>query len=155
MMTSIQIKPLTEALRPLAAIADAYEADRLDDYRISRPVDVDQAELYAGRGGRELLTLAHAFAARAALASGDVRQMDAAAQPLVDIARAYDANELDDEARKFWGERLEHRNTIPTTEVELVHSRGGASLLTLEDAIEARAARAQSREDARRQVFAA
>lgn len=55
-------------LARLAAVADAYEQSNLDEHRPEwgkkAPEDV---ELLAGRGGRTLLTLADAFAAREAL----------------------------------------------------------------------------------------
>lgn len=55
--------------------------------------------------------------------------------PLVAIADAYDANDLDDEARKFWtwGE-----NTTPPEQIELYNGRGGKRLLTLADCLKAR-----------------
>lgn len=61
-----------------------------------------------------------------------------ALRPLVDIADAYDANELDDEARKRWGRSLEHENTRSPDEIELYQGRGGKRLLTLADAMRAR-----------------
>ena len=54
-----------------------------------------------------------------------------AVQPLVDIALAYHNNELDDEARKFWGMNDEHVNTTPPDQVELYSGRGGRQFLTL------------------------
>ena len=60
------------ALAPLAAIADAYDANGLDE---ARPDWVEagnetydpQTELYCGRGGKALLTLQHALTAREVL----------------------------------------------------------------------------------------
>ena len=69
-----------------------------------------------------------------------VAQLTAALAPLVAIADAFDANDLDDEARKFWGQAGEHENTTPPAEIELYAGRGGARLLTLADALAARAA---------------
>jgi hypothetical protein len=154
-LMTMQIMTLKAALRPLAAIADAYDADELDHARpswggVENPSSV---ELYSGRGGRQLLTLAHAFAARDALRSGE--GLDEAAEPLVCIARAYDENNLDDEARKFWGDHLQHRNTTPLDQINLVEGRGGRDLLSLGDADNARYARAQAREDARNAARAA
>lgn len=63
----------------------------------------------------------------------------AALRPLAAIADAYDANELDDEARKFWGRTLEHENTTPPEQIELYAGRGGRRLLTLAHALAARA----------------
>lgn len=146
----MKIKTLTEALRPLAAIADAYDADELDEARPSwGGTDTpEHVELYQGRGGRQLLTLAHAFAAREALRSG--QGLMEAIQPFVAISRAYDANELDDEARKFWGERLQNRNETPLDQIEIFSGRGGRRLLTLADACHGHTAYLQAAEDARR-----
>ncbi len=148
---------LAQALMPLAAIADAYLANELDDearrfwgknHEHENQTPHCDIELYAGRGGRELLTLADCFVAKEALSTGI--DLDGALEPLVKITRAFHANELDDEARKFRGEHLEHRNETPWKEIELVAGRGGYRLLTLEDAIAGSAARAQAREEARR-----
>jgi hypothetical protein len=65
--------------------------------------------------------------------------------PLVKIADAYDANNLDDEARKFWGRALENVNTTDPKEIVLVSSRGGATLLTLQDCFDARDALQRNR----------
>jgi len=66
---------LRDALEPLKRIADAYDDDGLDEERpdwirrgVSPPIEGRTVELFTGRGGRQLLTLQHAFAARAALA---------------------------------------------------------------------------------------
>lgn len=58
--------------------------------------------------------------------------------PLVAIADAYDANALDDEARKWWGRDNEHTNTTPPEQIELYAGRGGRQLLTLADCLRAR-----------------
>lgn len=39
---------------------------------------------------------------------GCIAELLEALAPLVEIADRYDNNELDDEARKFWGKNLEH-----------------------------------------------
>jgi len=68
---------LVAALEPLARIADAYDDNRLDDearktwgpngeFQNTRPPE--DIELYTGRGGKRLLTLADCFKARDALA---------------------------------------------------------------------------------------
>lgn len=60
------------ALEPLAAIADAYDKNGLDEARPewvsagNETFDPDK-ELYCGRGGAALLTLRHAFTAREVL----------------------------------------------------------------------------------------
>jgi hypothetical protein len=59
-------------------------------------------------------------------------------KPLVDIANAYDANNLDAEARKLWGMKLEKVNTTPPERIELYTGRGGNRLLTLADCLKAR-----------------
>lgn len=59
---------------------------------------------------------------------------------LARIADAYDANELDDEARKFWGRDLENENQRNPSEIELFCGRGGKTLLTLADCLKAREA---------------
>lgn len=63
-----RIALLEKALKPLADIADLYDADGLDECRPywNKPNDAD-VELYSGRGGKELLYLRDALAARNAL----------------------------------------------------------------------------------------
>lgn len=68
----------------------------------------------------------------------------AALRPLAAIADAYDANELDDEARKFWGVECQHENNTPPDRIELYAGRGGRRLLTLADCFAARAAIAKA-----------
>lgn len=60
--------PLREALKPFAAVADAYDANKLDDVRPEwgNQGDADYTILH-GRGGKELLTLRHFLNAREAL----------------------------------------------------------------------------------------
>lgn len=60
------------ALEPLAAIADAYDANGLDETRpdwvaAGNETYDPQKELYCGRGGKTLLTLQHALTAREVL----------------------------------------------------------------------------------------
>lgn len=136
-MTNI---PMTDALRPLAAIADAFEADRLEVQGL-RPAsgtstDFADESVFEGRGGRELLTLGQAVAARTALRSG--QGVTEALAPLVAIANAFDANGLDDGARKIWGRNDEHINQTDPAEIELVTTDSGALLLSLADALTAR-----------------
>ena len=57
---------------------------------------------------------------------------------LAKIADAFDANELDDGARKFWGANDENQNTTPPAEIEIYSGRGGRQLLTLQDCLDAR-----------------
>lgn len=64
--------------------------------------------------------------------------LEEALAPLVKIADAYDDNNLDDEARKFWGIDNEKFNTTPPEQVELYSGRGGGRLLTLADCLKAR-----------------
>lgn len=69
---AITIEMLKLALKPLAAIADEYDANGLDEARpdwVARGVtnlDLD-IELFSGRGGKTLLTLRHAIHAREVL----------------------------------------------------------------------------------------
>ncbi len=72
--------------------------------------------------------------------------------PLVAIADAYDANELDAEARKQWGPSLEHVNTTPPEQILIYTGRGGKTLLTLKHCLDARASLAERREGFRRMV---
>jgi hypothetical protein len=62
-----RVAELEKVALPLAAIADAFEADALDEARPSWGDKPDGVEIYSGRGGKRLLTLDDAFAARAAL----------------------------------------------------------------------------------------
>lgn len=71
---------------------------------------------------------------------GAIDRVVAALKPLVLIADRYDSNDLDDEARRFWGLRLEHENARDPREIELYTGRGGGRLLTLADCFEAREA---------------
>lgn len=66
----------------------------------------------------------------------------ASLQPLVNIANAFDANELDDTARRFWGDFSQIANTRDPTTIELYAGRGGRQLLTLQDCFNARDAQA-------------
>jgi hypothetical protein len=66
-----RVAELEKVARPLAAIADAFEADALDEARPSWGDKPDGVEIYSGRGGKRLLTLDDAFAARAALKGQD------------------------------------------------------------------------------------
>ena len=63
-----RIRQLQQAVAPLVAIADAYDASGLDEARpewgIANPGAV---ELYTGRGGKRLLTLADCLKAREAV----------------------------------------------------------------------------------------
>lgn len=68
-MVQFNVTAIREALMPLAMIATAYEASGLDEARPewNSHSDPSRVVIYAGRGGRTLLTLADAFAARDAL----------------------------------------------------------------------------------------
>lgn len=61
-----------------------------------------------------------------------------ALEPMQRIADAYDANNLDDEARKVWGPNDEFTNTRDPSTIDLYTGRGGRQLLTLADCLEAR-----------------
>lgn len=61
-----------------------------------------------------------------------------AIEPLVKIADAYDDNGLDDEARKRWGRNDEHENAREPEAIILYTGRGGGTLLTLADCLNAR-----------------
>lgn len=61
-----------------------------------------------------------------------------ALRPLLRIAEAYEANALDDEARRFWGKDDEHECQTPADDLELYSGRGGKRLLTLGDCFRAR-----------------
>ena len=149
----MHIPTLIAAMIPLNRIAHAYnhnlladEARKFHDNNNERPntTDPEDIELYSGRGGRRLLTLGDVLRAHALLCQpGEMHNpndFESALQPLVNIADAYDANELDDEARKIWGRNGEHVNTTDPKDIELYCSSGGACLLTLADALRAREA---------------
>lgn len=146
-MTSYNLTVAALTLRPLAAIADAFDKNELDDEarkfwgpdgEHENTTPHDQIEIYQGRGGRELLTLEDAMIAREALRSEE--GIPKALERLAAIADAYDANELDDEARKTWGARGEHTNMVLLADIEIYQGRGGRRLLTLQDAMDARSA---------------
>ena len=69
-----------------------------------------------------------------------VKMISDALRPLADIWEAYLANELDDEARRFWGANLEHENAVSPSEIELYSGRGGKELLRLSECRDAAAA---------------
>ena len=68
------MEELVDALRCLAVIADAFDENELDDEARkhwtygTNETPHDQIELYQGRGGKRLMTLAHCMTARAVLA---------------------------------------------------------------------------------------
>jgi hypothetical protein len=133
-----EIQILAEALKPLADIADAFDANELDDdarkhwgvdYEHENQKPHHSIELFWSRGGRCLLNLDDAMAVRRALET--MNGLEEAAKPMVNIARAYNANELDDDARKFWGKELQNRNETPTDQIEIYSGRGGKCLLTI------------------------
>lgn len=58
---------IAPAVAPLVAIADAYDASGLDEARpewATMFFDASNVELYSGRGGKRLLTLADCLKAR-------------------------------------------------------------------------------------------
>lgn len=80
---------------------------------------------------------------RTALDAANARAegMRMALAPLKQIADEYDANALDDEARRFWGpEDARQENSRSPEDIELYAGRGGKRLLTLADCFVARAA---------------
>jgi hypothetical protein len=134
-MTKKIILDILAALSPLEAIANAYDRDELaDEARKASPYAPEQIELYAGRGGSELLMLSHCLKARDAIRSAQtIDGLTECLAPLVKIADAYDANELDDDARKFYGAHNEHRNHKAHNEIEIVTKACGTPLLSLAD----------------------
>jgi hypothetical protein len=73
-----------------------------------------------------------------ALELPEVRTLVEALKPLAAIADAFDENELDDEARKYWG--TSGVCEVPHDQIELYQGRGGNQLLTLADCMKARSA---------------
>ena len=62
------IDRVVAALKPLVLIADRYDEARLDEHRPHWPQrDPADVELFTGRGGGRLLTLADCFEAREAV----------------------------------------------------------------------------------------
>ena len=107
-------------------------------------------ELEAKLGHRNLLWQAYDGDLFQAYVDANEARIDAEAKlakvvealtPLAAIADAFDANELDDEARKFWGQHSV--NTTPHEDIELYQGRGGKQLLTLADCTFARATLAE------------
>lgn len=70
----------------------------------------------------------------------DIESLKEALQPLVEIAVAWTRNELDDEARRWYGpdDSATYSNRDPRT-IELYTGRGGKRLLTLSHCLEAKA----------------
>lgn len=72
-------EPKPVILAKLAAVADAYEQNGLDEARPEEehtPREREKIVLLAGRGGKTLLTLADAFAAREALRAAPAPALD-------------------------------------------------------------------------------
>jgi len=67
-----------------------------------------------------------------------VSSLKKSVEPLVKIADAYDANALDNEARKHWGKNYENTNNEDPNDITLYSGRGGKELLTLSDCLKAR-----------------
>lgn len=61
-----------------------------------------------------------------------------ALSPLALIADRWESNDLDDDARRFWGREDEIQNTRRPEEILLFSGRGGSELLFLSDALLAR-----------------
>lgn len=146
---TVKFKSLADALRPLAAIADAYDANLLDFDGARRewgqPNDqprhpYDCVALYRGQDGEKLLTLKHAMDARRAIETSE--GLEEAAESLVNISRLYHSNALKGDARKFIGPNHRDPNPIEIDEVWLVRTAAiqGRPLLSLADAESAHAA---------------
>ena len=71
---------------------------------------------------------------------GRIAALEDALEPLGNIAKAWESNELDDEARRFWGTITQRENKAPPEQIELYQGRGGKRLLTLADCFKAREA---------------
>lgn len=148
------IKSPEDALKPLAAIAHAFESNLLDkdgarlfwgqpDNHRKRPTH-DRVSLCTGVGGRILLTLANAFEARSAI-TFELRLVEAL-KPLAEICRTYDENGLNGDARKIRGGAP---TNIAPADVVLVADCDGNALLTLQDAMDGRDTFELARENAR------
>lgn len=71
---------------------------------------------------------------QAPASAGSRVQLDTLMSKLAAIWQAYLDNELDDEARRFWGgDAIRHENTTPPDRIEIYAGRGGKKLLTLGD----------------------
>lgn len=66
------------------------------------------------------------------MTEGEKQAVTRALKPLADIYAAYLDNNLDDEARRFWGSEQEHENKVALDQIEMVQGRGGNRLLTLQ-----------------------
>lgn len=99
-----------------------------------------QAEVWAGP---TITTFMGMTADQLAAKFARAEALERAVAPLARIADAYDRNELDDEARKWWGAESgigREYNGTPSNEIELYSGRGGKRLLTLADCQNARLA---------------
>lgn len=154
-MTRAAKKPTREErarARDLAEHAGAIARNRKEAGRCIAAGRPDLARiLYETNAG---LARAAAFDAEVERADADLRALNdrehgpedlTAVEVLVAIADAYDANELDDEARKRWGKHDEHENAQDPERIVLYAGRGGRTLLTLADCFRARAALRGSR----------
>jgi len=105
-----RIERLENALRPFAKVADAYDADGLDECRPDwvkrgiKKLDLG-VELYSGRGGKELITLGNILEARAALLGTEMPYLPEVDPFIVEVMALYAASI----PNIGWGEMSEER----------------------------------------------
>lgn len=117
-----RISELLEAIRPLVAIADAYDAEELDEARPSwmatRVGHSETVKLYSGRGGRCLITLEDTFKARD-VATGKIHTRPGVSEEVAKAIVIYNAglpnmpwNEMPEERRQAILSNYKNRGII-------------------------------------------
>jgi hypothetical protein len=133
------------ALIPLENVFRAYKNSNLEGISIDNAAHPGDIEIYSGRGGARLLTLEHAQTAYdSALLKGDIKEGEIQAlAALANVWQRYMTNELDYEARRYWGKDCETKpenrnyNAASLEDVVLISTKGGSPLVTLADANQA------------------
>ncbi len=129
------------ALIPLENVFRAFKNSNLEDISPDSATRFGDIEIYSGRGGARLLTLEHAQTAYAsALLKGDLTDIEVQAlTALANVWQHYMTNELDYEARRYWGKDCETKpenrnyNAASLEDIVLISTKGGSPLVTLAD----------------------
>ena len=130
------------ALRPLESVFLAYKNDALNYVHFNPKIDMEKTTVYSGRGGATLLTLENAESAYGSPSNeGDVTEYELKAlRALASVWERYMTNDLDDEARRYWGKDCETNPENRTyseakpEDVVLISTRSGSEIVTLADA---------------------
>jgi hypothetical protein len=128
---------LMSALGPLHAIARAYDLNNLDSDGARKEwgqspdrhrTPLESVTIYDDQGGNRLLSLKDCMQARIAVRTE--MGLEEALKPLLKIAKAYHANLLEEDARKYIGADKAQSTKSPAS-IVLYSDKGGNPLLTL------------------------